>query len=157
MYSNPNPNHTLCRNWWTSARPISLGRSFATRVCGLLRAWRCDGAKIRQNITLKTVTLFISLTLWACASQVSNYYTHMMNDNIPDNLTTPQQHAIFDRAGEQIMERLEDFGVPMDGFFYANVIFCSLHEADTACILTPGPPPEQRGKERERVRATACC
>ena len=109
------------------------------------------------NVTLKTVTLFISLTLWACASQVSNYYTHMMNDNIPDNLTTPQQHAIFDRAGEQIMERLESYGVPMDGFFYANVIFCSLHEADTACILTPGPPPEQRGKERERGCATTCC
>jgi hypothetical protein len=67
--------------------------------------------------------------------EISNYYEHMMNDSIPENLTQPQQHAVFDRAGEQIMERLESYGVPMDGFFYANVIFCSLYDGDSACRM----------------------
>lgn len=67
--------------------------------------------------------------------EISNYYQHMMNDSIPENLTQPQQHAVFDRAGEQIMERLESYGVPMDGFFYANVIFCSMYDGDSACKM----------------------
>jgi len=72
--------------------------------------------------------------------EISNYYQHMMNDSIPENLTQPQQHAVFDRAGEQIMARLESYGVPMDGFFYANVIFCSMYDGDSACKMNGEAP-----------------
>jgi hypothetical protein len=141
------PITRLCRIWWTSARPTSLGRSFATRVCGLSSVWWCGGF---AKYHMQNGDAIHSLTLWDRVSQVSNYYTHMMDDNIPENLTAHQQHAVFDRAGEQIMSSLEDFGVPLDAFFHANVIFCSQHAEDPACLLTDGPPPNQnRGRERD--------
>lgn len=39
--------------------------------------------------------------------------------------------------GEQLMDFLEHEGVPMDDFFYENVIFCSLYKEDPECLVSP--------------------
>eukprot|EP00959_Pyramimonas_sp_CCMP1952_P360410 7547528-Pyramimonas_sp.AAC.1 len=38
--------------------------------------------------------------------------------------------AVYDRIGEQILSFLEAEGMPVDEFFYANVVYCSLHAED---------------------------
>ena len=45
------------------------------------------------------------------------------------------QVAVYDRIGEQVLSFLEEEGMPVDDFFYANVVFCSLHTEDPVSCL----------------------
>lgn len=65
------------------------------------------------------------------------YMANMMQDDIPENLTAPAQVAVYDRCGEQILSFLGEAGVPMDDFFYGNVLHCSLHTEDPVCVAAP--------------------
>lgn len=67
--------------------------------------------------------------------EIRSYYKHMREDNIPEDLSEPAMHAVYDRAGEQLMSFLAEEGVPMDDYFYANVIFCTLHKSDPMCKI----------------------
>jgi hypothetical protein len=44
--------------------------------------------------------------------------------------------AVYDRCGEQILTFLEEAGVPLDDFFYTNVLDCSLHTDDPVRTTT---------------------
>lgn len=65
------------------------------------------------------------------------YLSTMLADAIPDDLSAAAQVAVYDRIGEQILTFMEEQGMPVDGFFYANVVFCSLHTEDPVCVAPP--------------------